>query len=460
MRIGQMRTYVTPVTALALLLNLCVFVAVFWLTTISTLSSIQFIDAELAGLHEHHAVMQRFIASPEISTYEQMQSIGDASNLILDPELGSYYLMNLVIRLVPEMRLIAHEDAGANRHLLLDRQLVQARRSLQVAAKAGVDTTKLEAMLKEIAQQPDMATGLYHFYRQASAQLYERLQKRRSFENTHLIHVSLAVSALFVFSSVLLMIAITYYVRQKALRAAQEKLAVLEQLQKANAELEHFSYFTAHDLKEPVRTVACFTTLLAEALQLPEKSEAQRHLAIIQQAANRMANLIEAILLYVTSSSGVAQEKLQKINLTDEVRAVMNDLQQAIQETDAKIDYAALPVVMAPAVPLRRVLQNLLANAIRYNRPNVAPHIIIQAEEYADGWRISIRDNGRGFDQAFAKQAFEPFKRLHDEDGIKSSGIGLSICQKLVAGWGGEIGAESQVNQGATFFFTIPSSSR
>lgn len=447
--------YFSPVTSIVLLINVLIFASFFWLATQATRENIYFIDDELQGLAVHHRLMQHYVNQPSEALYVQMRDIGDSSNLILDPEIGSYYLMNLVIRLMPDMLAIPSAQKQRSDGLLMQRLAQKSARSLEIVSKAGIDVASLQALLAQANSQPNASDAIERLYLGASDLLKQRLQTRRAEENKHWEYISLTILGLYLFASVLSAISLTHYLRQKAFRAAQEKLVVLDALEKVNAELESFSYFMAHDLKEPVRTVACFSALLGEELNMSKNSAAAKYLSVVEQSSKHMAQLIEGTLCYLATHQQ-PDSLSEKVDVNEVATAVVNDLQQAILESGASIDYDALPTLFVPPLALRRVLQNLISNAICYHKPDGSPVIRLRGEKTESGWKILVQDNGIGFDQQFAKQAFEPFRRLHDASAVRGSGIGLSICKKLVEGWGGEIGVFSVQGEGSCFYFTVP----
>jgi signal transduction histidine kinase len=145
-----------------------------------------------------------------------------------------------------------------------------------------------------------------------------------------------------------------------------------------------------------------------------------------------------------------------EVDLRAELVHVQENLRSLTRESQAVITCDALPVICGNGVQLMRLLQNLIANAIKYQKPRRLPVIHVGCTDEGDHWQIYVRDNGMGIDEAFIGQIFEPFRRLHSWDGIQGTGLGLSICQKIVENHGGRIWAISEPDIGSTFFFTIP----
>lgn len=449
--------FYSPALWLALLANVAAFTAFFWLATYSVRKDVAFVSKELMGLQSHRAMMQHYRAAPTPDVFDAMRDIADTSNLILDPELGSYYMMNLVIRHIPDLMQAVQSPHTLADGRYLQRIIDKALRSLRVAGESGVDVVAMQKQLEALRFGQLSMRDLDALYAQSSQQLEKRLKARQRADERLWSLIALTIIGLFVFSSFLLAVSINYLQRRRAYKAVQEKIAMLNQLEKANSELERFSYFTAHDLKEPVRSISCFSTLLGEAMSKGDSAQSQSYLAIIEQSAQRMSQLIDGILRYLAADKN-SVEQPQTISLRDAVQSVISDLQQAIVESNADITLASLPQVSVPPLALHRVLMNLIGNAIAYRHPPRRCHVHISGEWSHLGWKINIVDNGLGFASRYAAQVFEPFKRLHDDAPVRGSGIGLSICKKLVEGWGGTIGVSAQEGLGAQFYFTVPAS--
>ncbi|WP_299410635.1 ATP-binding protein [Acaryochloris sp. IP29b_bin.148] len=166
-----------------------------------------------------------------------------------------------------------------------------------------------------------------------------------------------------------------------------------------------------------------------------------------------MEELISDLLSY--SRVGRAAIKIQAIDLEATLQQVTSDLEIAIEESNAIITAGALPTVSADPTQMRQLLQNLIANAIKYCRADV-PTVRIWATQADEAWTISVQDNGIGIDPQFAERIFVIFQRLHNKAAYSGTGIGLAICKKIVECHGGKIWVESQEGQGATFSFTLP----
>lgn len=227
-------------------------------------------------------------------------------------------------------------------------------------------------------------------------------------------------------------------------------------LRAINSELEAFTHVVSHDLKEPLRTLQAYSHLLAEehAAQLgPDGFQYVNHLV---RASRRLGTLIDELLKL--SQAGRITLAAKAFNLTTIVATVRQDLVDLLQREDAAIvTDGSLPDVIGDPVRVTQLLTNLVANGLKYNQ-NPQPRVTIGSMPCADDpgrATIYVRDNGIGIDPAFHQQIFGIFRRLHQDGQYEGTGAGLAICKKIVEGHGGHIWIESQVGQGATFYFTL-----
>ena len=236
-----------------------------------------------------------------------------------------------------------------------------------------------------------------------------------------------------------------------------ERKRLQDSLVQANAALEHFAYAASHDLQEPLRSIRSFAQLLLrdDNSQLsPSRSE---QLGYIVKASARMSTLITDLLAY--ARSGVEKQPPVSISLDDEVEAATSQLRAAIDDAGAVVTHDPLPKVTVEHNQITRLFLNLISNAIKYRAPDRKPHIHICVSSIDDGWaKVEVRDNGMGFPPRYSETIFEPFTRLKNDE-HSGSGVGLTICRRIVERSGGRIWAESEPGRGSTFFFTLPLSS-
>jgi PAS domain S-box-containing protein len=247
--------------------------------------------------------------------------------------------------------------------------------------------------------------------------------------------------------------------RTKELAAANEMLHnINKELKRSNQNLEEFAHAASHDLKEPVRKIHFYTNQLKEQLNNQLKEDQIRAFSRIENATERMGNLIDDLLLY----SHVSQRPIdmESVDLNQKVANVLEDLELDIKEKGAKIKVERLPVVKGYRRQLQQLLQNLISNAIKYSKKDQPPQIKIMAtvvkEKERDYHQISITDNGIGFDPEYSDRIFQMFSRLHGKAEYSGTGVGLSIVKKVVENHDGLIMVESQPGVGSTFQVYLP----
>jgi PAS domain S-box-containing protein len=229
------------------------------------------------------------------------------------------------------------------------------------------------------------------------------------------------------------------------------RLAV--ELARSNAELELFASAASHDLQEPLRMVSSYLDLLAQRYQGKLDERADRWIGFAVDGAARMKELIDDLLEFArVGTRGKPFTPTDCVVVFDHVLAY---LRPAILERGARVTRGSLPTVLADATQLTQVLQNLVGNALKYCGPR-PPEVHVTAERLEGLWRFAVRDNGIGIDPQFAERIFVIFQRLHTRDEYAGTGIGLALCKKIVERHGGRIWVESQPEQGATFYFTLP----
>lgn len=238
----------------------------------------------------------------------------------------------------------------------------------------------------------------------------------------------------------------------------KERTAELEQrtrdLQKSNSDLTQFAYVASHDLQEPLRMVGSYVGLLARRYRGKLDETADEYIQFAVDGASRMQALISDLLVY--SRAGTQAVQKQPVAFETIVQRALANLSLAIAESSAEVRAGDLPTVAADAMKLTQVLQNLIANALKFRKPGTTPEIYIRATKVGMEWMFSIEDNGIGFDTRYADKIFQVFQRLHGVGKYSGNGIGLAICKRIVEHHGGRLWADSQLGVGSTFFFTLP----
>jgi two-component system, chemotaxis family, sensor kinase Cph1 len=238
------------------------------------------------------------------------------------------------------------------------------------------------------------------------------------------------------------------------LRQADELALLAQDLERSNAELKKFAYVASHDLQEPLNQVANYVQLLEMRYREALDEDAQEFIGYAVEGVSLMQTLIDDVLAYSkVEMQGAAG--FEFTNAETALEKAIANLRGRIAESDAKITTDNLPTVMADATQLMQLFQNLLSNAIKF-RSDKTLEINIGAERIEDAWLFSVKDNGIGFDPQFSERIFIIFQRLHARDEYHGTGMGLAICKKIVECHRGRIWVESQLGQGATFYFTIP----
>lgn len=262
--------------------------------------------------------------------------------------------------------------------------------------------------------------------------------------------------------------------RTKQLKQSQMDMAELNnvlaeknfELEKQNSELTSFTYIASHDLQEPIRKIHTFSQLILEREQGHLSPMATDYLNRITSASIRMKQLVEAFLNY--SRIGNASITLEPTDLNVILQDALKNLTESIQEKHAVIEVDPLPIIHGSNIQLQQLFINLIGNAIKYAKPNVPPVIQVKAHKIADTeigitggeskeyWNICVQDNGIGFDQEHAAKIFEVFQRLHNKNEYAGTGIGLSICKKIVLAHKGYIAAMGEPGEGSTFMIYFP----
>lgn len=226
-----------------------------------------------------------------------------------------------------------------------------------------------------------------------------------------------------------------------------------KRLAESNAELEQFASIAAHDLQEPLRTIAGASHLLKEQFGSQLGPEGQEQIEDLLQGARRMQLLLNALREY--ARAGIPAQPLQPIALESALHNAMENLRTLLDSSGARLTSEPLPSVPGDEVRLTQVFQNLISNAVKFRGPE-PPRIHVAAQVRNLEWEISVSDNGIGIAPKHFQRLFVIFQKLHPRDKFPGMGVGLAICKKIVEQHGGDIWVESSPGQGSIFRFTLP----
>lgn len=255
---------------------------------------------------------------------------------------------------------------------------------------------------------------------------------------------------------------------EEALRRSEEKLRQFTiQLERSNRELQDFAYVASHDLQEPLRKIVVFGERLKEKCAEAFTPEGRDYLERMQKAASRMQVLINDLLAF--SRVTTKAQPFSSVNLSEVARDVVSDLEARIDQVKGRVELGPLPLVEAEPLQMRQLLQNLIGNALKFRRPEDPPVVKVYAE-VIDGQRpgaddnapkeqlvrLTVSDNGIGFDEKYLDRIFNVFQRLHTRNEYEGTGMGLAITRKIVLYHGGDITAKSKPGHGSAFIATLP----
>jgi len=250
-------------------------------------------------------------------------------------------------------------------------------------------------------------------------------------------------------------------------RAEESVRDYAERLERSNRELQDFAYVASHDLQEPLRKIEAFGDRLKVKCADTLSDDGKMYLERMQNAAARMRALINSLLSY--SRVTTKAQPFVPTNLADVARDVVSDLHVRIERTGATVEIGEMPTIDADPMQMRQVLLNLVGNGLKFQKEDVVPVVRVTAETFIHGgghpslagpediWcRISIGDNGIGFEDKYVDRIFNMFQRLHGRGEYEGTGIGLATCRKIVERHGGTIAAKSAPGEGATFIVELP----
>jgi PAS domain S-box-containing protein len=255
-------------------------------------------------------------------------------------------------------------------------------------------------------------------------------------------------------------------------KRAQDRLArTAGMLSQSNRELQDFASVASHDLQEPLRKIQAFGDRLKQKCEGQLSQDGNDYLARMLNAASRMQTLINDLLTF--SRVTTKAQPFSKVDLNVIARDVLSDLEVRIEQTGGSVEVSDLPVIDADPLQMRQLFQNLIANALKFRKPDQPSVVRIFADcssQIAEGatwaltndeiWQISVADNGIGFDEKYLDRIFTVFQRLHGRNTYEGTGVGLAVCRRIVERHNGSITARSKPGQGATFIVKLRSTQR
>lgn len=241
------------------------------------------------------------------------------------------------------------------------------------------------------------------------------------------------------------------------LKVDREKEAFINKLTDSNEELQRYAYICSHDLQEPLRMIRSFSEKLQKHLlpnlEADTDDKGIQYLSFITDGASRAQDLVKDILVYSSIDNDV--EALIDVNLEELIEVVNSYMNKQLIQTGGKITHDKLPMVKGNQTQLLQLFQNLINNGLKYYSPDRAPHIHIAVKEKGEYWQLSASDNGIGMEQQHLHKIFNVFQRLHRKEQYPGTGVGLSICKKVVQRHSGSIWVTSEKGVGSTFHFTL-----
>lgn len=240
--------------------------------------------------------------------------------------------------------------------------------------------------------------------------------------------------------------------RIKAEKAEENIKEKAKELGRSNEELGQFAYVASHDLQEPLRMIASYLQLLEKRYGENLDKTAHEFIFFAVDGAKRMQKLIDALLVY--SRVGSKAKPFEKTDVNEVCQIVLKNLEVLIKEKNVKMHVAEMPKLVADATQLTQLFQNLISNGIKFQK-SMTPEIVVGCQDDGSFYKFWVKDNGIGIEPQYFDKIFTIFKRLHTREEFEGTGIGLSVCKKIIERHGGKIWPESKEGTGTTFYFTI-----
>lgn len=249
------------------------------------------------------------------------------------------------------------------------------------------------------------------------------------------------------------------FTNQRIERIVSERTQVLRgtlaEVARSNTELAQFAAAASHDLQEPLRKIIAFGGRLRGRLAGSADGEARDYVERMQRSAERMSALIEDLLALARVTT--MAKPLEAVELAAIAREIVSDMETTIADAGGRVEIEKLPALDADPLQMRQLLQNLIANAVKFHKKDTPPVVLVRGKDLNNGFcEISVSDNGIGFDELYLDRIFKPFQRLHSRTEYEGTGMGLAICEKIVMRHRGTISAKSSPGGGSLFTVTLP----
>lgn len=329
-------------------------------------------------------------------------------------------------------------------------QFLQEAIHLQKAKEADV------AKLVVSQNEQDLTVAIVRLYDEIiqNEQTLLKIRNLKVMDETYRTNIIVLVASVLT-EALLLCCLILLNMNMKKRDEAEEKLQEsLENVKRSNTELEQFAYIASHDLQEPLRMVVSYTQLLERRYKDKLDADASEFINYAVDGAKRMQILLVNLLLYSRVSR--QETPLEVISFERIYEDTLLNLQALIEDKKAILTHTKLPMVFGDKVQLTQLLQNLIANALKFMPEDVIPKIGISATLENNEWIFAVRDNGIGIEPVYFDKIFIIFKRLHTRTEYPGTGIGLALCKKIVEKHGGRIWVASEIGKGTTFYFSLP----
>ncbi len=236
--------------------------------------------------------------------------------------------------------------------------------------------------------------------------------------------------------------------------AEEERQKLIEELERSNYELQQFAYVASHDLQEPLRMISSYLQLIERRYMDKLDNDANDFIKFAVDGANRLQSLIVGLLEF--SRIKTSGKEFREVDVNRILNKVLTDIELQVNESGAVIEREKMPVINGDEAQIFRLFQNIIQNGIKFRREGVKPHITISFEKSGKEYIFIIKDNGIGIEEQYFERIFIIFQRLHTREEYPGTGIGLSICKRIVERHGGRIWIESKQGEGSSFCFTIP----